>query len=306
MKSQLSGFVRKQGEYLLGNKWHALVHAMALALLPYTAWLSVAIIALVTLRKGWREGGWLIIPVMIAHVALSLTSLNAAIGLINTLLTFMPCYLAACALRSTISWRAVSCVFFMQAGLILVMVQLWFPDFVAAQYLYIQSAINEMQSDSVVMSFINDKTGVNQVILAGYFLGLQAVGVIFSATLSLMLARSVQSKLFNPGGFRQEMLMFRGDKIGFLLLAIVTIAAYQQSILAISMLPMLVLYFLIAGLSLSFNVLAKKRPLSSGVFILSTLILLPFIMLPVYVIFGSLDSLFNFRLYLSSDAGKTI
>ena len=102
------------------------------------------------------------------------------------------------------------------------------------------------------------------------------------------------------------MLTFRGDKVALLLLVGAFIAANQHNTIAISLLPVLMFYFLLAGLSLSFNVLAKHRPVSSMVLLIASLLILPFIMLPVYVIFGSLDSLFNFRLYLPSDAGKTI
>lgn len=303
---QLSGFIRKQGQFLLENKWHALAHAIVLALLPYTAWLSVAIIALVTLRRGGRDGGWLLIPVIIAHFALLLASTSPMISIVNTLLTFMPCYLAALVLRHTASWSAVAWYFFLQVIVIVLSLHVFMPDFIMAQYHYLQSVLHEMQADNALVALVHDNPGLNQQILASYLLGLQAIGVILSAISSLMLARSLQSQLFNPGGFRQEMLAFRGDKIGLLLLVVMVIAVRQQNMIAISILPTLMFYFLLAGLSLAFAVLAKQRPLSSIVLLGATLVLLPFIMLPVYVIFGSLDSLFNFRLYLPSRTGKPI
>ena len=302
----LSGFIRKQGQCMLENKWHALLHAVILALLPFTAWLSVAIIALVTLRKGWRDGVWLLVPVTMITFALSLVSMTATIAFINALLTFMPCFLAACVLRSTANWRAVAGLFFLQVIVVALLLQILMPDFIMAQYLYFQSLLRETQAENALLMFINDKTVSNQVIFASYLLGLQAVGVILSACLSLIFARSVQSQLFYPGGLKWEMLAFRGDKIGLVLLVVLLVSALQHSTLAMILLPMLITYFLLAGLSLSFNVLAKQRPRFTGVLLISTLFLLPFIMLPVYVIFGSLDSLFNFRLYLPSDAGKTI
>ena len=121
-----------------------------------------------------------------------------------------------------------------------------------------------------------------------------------------MLARSVQAQLFCPGGFKREMLTFRGDKIELLLLVILFIAANQQNVFAMSLLPILIFYFMLAGLSLSFNVLAKQRPLRLMVLSIASILLLPFVMLPVYVIFGALDALFNLRSYLLSNAGKTI
>ena len=304
--SWLNGFIRNQSQYLLENKRHAILHAMVLALLPYTAWLSVAVVALVTLRKGWRDGALLLVPAMMAYLALSLSSTTSMMALLNVLLVFVPTYLAACTLRLTTSWRAVAGVYFIQVVLAVLLLQLLMPEFIMAQFLFLQAAIREIQGESGLLALIDNKTGLNQTVLASYILGLQVVGVVFSAVLSLILARSLQSKLFYPGEFRREMLAFRGDKIGLLLLVCMFIAANQHNVIAISLLPILMFYFLLAGLSLSFNVLAKQRPLSLMILLIASLMVLPFIMLPVYVIFGSLDSLFNLRLYLPSDAGKTI
>ena len=218
----------------------------------------------------------------------------------------MPGYLAACVLRLTVSWRAVAGLFFLQVLVAVLLLHLFVPEFIMAQYVYLQSVLREVQTDNALLAFINDKTVSNQLVLASYFLGLQAVGVVFSASLSLACARFIQSQFFYPGGFRQEMLNFRGDKIGLLLLIILFIATSQQNVLAMSLLPMLIFYFLLAGLSLIFNIFAKQKPLRTLILLVATIVLMPFVMLPVYVIFGSLDSLFNFRLYLPTDAGKTI
>ena len=69
----LNGFIRKQGLLLLDSNRHAMLHAVTLALLPFTAWLSVVIIAFVTLRKGWRDGGWLLLPVIMVTFAVSVS-----------------------------------------------------------------------------------------------------------------------------------------------------------------------------------------------------------------------------------------
>lgn len=285
-----------------------MLHAMVLALLPYTAWLSVAIVALVTLRKSWREGALLLLPAMTAYFAFALTTTTTStpFAIVNSLLVFLPTFLAACTLRLTVSWRAVAGVFFLQVFLVLFVLRWLMPEFITAQFLFLQAALREMQGDDALLALINNKTGLSQAVLASFSIGLQAVGVVLSAVLSLILARQVQSKLFYPGEFRLEMLAFRADRAEFCILIGMFIAAYQQNILAMSLLPLLLFYFFLAGLSLSFNVLAKQRPMSSIILLIASLLLLPFVMLPVYVIFGSIDSLFNLRLYLCSDAGKTI
>ena len=304
--SWLSNLICKQGQLLLENERYAILHAVLLALLPYTAWLSVALVALMTLRKGWRKGVILLIPALCAYFALSCSSMTMNIALVNALLVFMPTYIGACVLRFSTSWRVVASAFFLQIMIAILLLQMYMPEFITAQYLYIQAALRELQSDSSLLALINSKSSQNQMILANYLLGIQAIGIVFSAGLSLLLARSIQSQLFCPGGFKQEMLAFRGDKIGFLLLVIVFVGASLQNALAMSLFPILLFYFMLAGLSLSFNVFAKHKPLSLILISIASLILLPFVMVPVYIIFGSLDSLFNFRLYLLSNAGKTI
>lgn len=302
----LKGLLIKQGQFLLSNERHATLHAVILALFPYTIWLSVAIVVLMTLRKGWRKGVLLLVPAISAYFVLSSSASPATIALINALFVFMPAYIAACILRVTTSWRAVASAFFIQIAIAVVLLQLYMPELIVAQYAYIQAALRELQSDSALLTLINNKTGLNQLVLGSYLLGLQAVGLVFSACISLMLARYVQSQLYYPGGFKREMLTFRGNRIELLLLVIIFIAANQQNVFAMSLLPILIFYFMLAGLSLSFNVLSKQRPVRLIILSIASLLLLPFIMLPVYVIFGSIDSLFNLRSYLLPEASKTI
>ena len=74
--------------------------------------------------------------------------------------------------------------------------------------------------------------------------------------------------------------------------------ANQGILIAMNLLPLLMMYFLLSGLSLGLTILASKKSLYAFVMLLLPLILLPYVMFPAYMVFGSLDSLFNFRLYL--------
>jgi len=297
--------IRNQAKILLGSYRHALLCAVVFALTPYTLWLSLSVVALVTLRRGWRDGGLVLLPVCGAHVMWSLMSMGSAMALLNTTCTFVPCYLAACALRYTASWRAVAGFFLMGMLVVALLLQVFMPDFIMTQFEYIRSAMRELQVNSTLLAYINDKNSLNRLLLANYLFGIQMVGVVTSAILSLMTARSIQSQLYYPGGFKQEMLAFRANKLALLLFVVVFVAANQQNVLAMNLLPALVFYFLFAGLSFGFQLLSKRKMVSSLVLLVVPIVFLPFVMLPVYVILGSLDSLINFRLYLPSDAGKT-
>ncbi len=302
--NRLSGFFRKQGQLMLDQPRYALTHAVVLAVLPYTAWLSVALIALITLRKGDAAGKKILVPALFAHFAISLISLSPTVATLNTLLTFVPCYLAACLLRSTASWRAVSACFFVLLVLSVLIVQYMAPNFIMAQFLFIKSVLHEAQADNAFLELINSKAGLSSEFLANYLFGVQAAGVGLSALLSLMLARSVQSQLYYPGGFRAEMLSFRGNRIGFLLLVILLFTAWQGNILAMNILPTLILYFLLAGLSLALTILGQRNSLGLFLLLVVPLMFIPFIMVPIYLIIGTLDSLLNFRSYLRPAAGK--
>lgn len=298
--------LRGQWAFLFKNKWHALGCALLTSIAPQTIWLSVTIIALITLRRGWQDGGWLMAPVMVVNLTVNLLNTTPTFALFNAVLLFVPCYLAAYLLRALESWQAVAWFFIMLVVLMAVIVQNMMPDFVLAQYQYFLKVLRELDPNGPLIGYIDHKPGMNQMIIASYCLGIQAVSLILSSLFSLLLARSIQSRLFYPGEFRQEMLRFRADKLGLLLLTLLVIAAWQQSLMAMSILPLLVFYFLLAGLSLSLNLMTKQKLKYSALILMVPLLFVPFIMLPVFVIFGSLDSLFNFRLYLPSKAAKTL
>jgi hypothetical protein len=304
--TRLSKLILKQGKLLLENKRYATFSAVLLAIGPHTAWLSLVVIALVTLRKGWRAGSFLLMPVLTVHLAISYASFTYSVNdaIANSLLTFLPCYLAACTLRFTTSWRMVSGVFFLQALLIVLLLQIFMPEFIMAQYMYLQAMIRETQPNSVLLSFLSDTNPVMQATLANSLLGIQIVLVVLLAATSLMLARLLQSQLFYPGGFKQELIMFRGNRIGSLMLVCIFVAAMQHNVVAINILPLLMLYFVLAGLSLCVHALEKKKSWMIVLMLITPVVLVPFVFIPVYIILGSLDTLFNFRLYLPSKAGN--
>lgn len=301
--SRLGDFLGKQGRFLLENDHVALVYIAILAVVPFAAWLSSAVIALITLRKGWSAGfKGLIVGVGIFSV-LSLLSMPFLPALITSTIAFLPCYLTAGVLHSTASWKVAGFVLVLQVLVALVLLHWFAPELIMNQYQYIAKMLKEMakeSSDSSLASLLNDQNALSQQIFANYFLGIQSVSIVLSSLISIGLARSVQSRIFYPGGFKQEMLSFRASGLGVILLVLAAVGAYKHDPLAISCLPILVMYYVAAGLSLGFSLFAKERGIGTFILLIVPLALLPFFMLPLYVAIGALDSLFNVRLYLSS------
>jgi hypothetical protein len=289
--------MQKHLHMMLTNWQYALLCTLILALFPYTSWLSVVSIAFITLRKGLRDGAMLVIPVAAAYFGCSLIVMSAGAAIINALVLFVPCFLAAYVLRVATTWQAVFSVFFVVIGVVSICIQLFAPEFVIAQYLYLESFLKETQADTAVVKLLAEAANINQAVIASYAFGLQMLSIIFSATMALMAARSIQSRLYNVGGFKQEILNFRAHKIGVLLLIVLFIAGCRQNMIAMMLLPAVILYFVLAGLSVSANILHRKNQ-RLLLLLLIPLILMPFVAVPFYSLLGLFEGLLNLRLYI--------
>lgn len=160
------------------------------------SWLSAAILALVTLRKGPAEGGyilaWAVLP---AGFVLAVLGDPTPLGLVagTTVL--------AMALRLTVSWPLTLCAasaLGVVTGLLILglattylqQLEAFFAEFFAN----LQQQLSQDGQDEVVL------TPPGAVTIAG-LLGL--VNAI-TCVLCLLLARWWQALLYNPGGFREE------------------------------------------------------------------------------------------------------
>ncbi|OGV30945.1 MAG: hypothetical protein A3E88_00770 [Legionellales bacterium RIFCSPHIGHO2_12_FULL_35_11] len=288
--------MQKYLQLFLTNKQFTLLCTLILALFPYTSWLAVVVIAFITLRNGWMNGLTILLPVALVYFACSLVGMPAVGAFVNMLALFFPCYFAACVLRMMTNWQAVFGLFFLMIALTSIFVQLLAPDFVVAQFLYLENFVKETQTDASVTKLLSDLSNINQTVVASYAFGLQILSIFFSATMSLMAARSLQSRLFNIGGFKQEMLSFRATKISIAVFIILLIAATRLNLIAMTLLPTVIVYFLLAGLSISASFVNRKNS-RLLLLLIVPLILAPFVSAPFYTILGLFDSVFNLRFY---------
>lgn len=289
-------FIIKHSKALLENKQQAILYAVILAILPFVSWLSVALVSLITLRKGAKSGFEVMLPALVVHSVPLMMLVPLESALINALVAYIPCYMAAICLRKTMSWQMVSGVFLFQAFIGFIAIQFLAPNFVTDQFAQFKSILMQYQE---YQHLVDDSTdGISSLILAQLFFGIQILSVIVSAIISLLFARSIQAKLFIPGGFKTEMLEFRGGKLSFLVLIAVSTASYYEMPFAINLLPLVLCYFLISGFNLAYFILAGKRQIRVFILLFLLVLLKPSFVLLTYIVFGSLDSLFNFRLYL--------
>ncbi|TAL58931.1 MAG: hypothetical protein EPN84_12150, partial [Legionella sp.] len=276
---RLGDLIVKQSKALLENKQHAILGAVVLSMLPFTTWLAVALVALVTLRKGGSHGFEVMLAALVFHSVPLMLILPLSSVLINTLITFVPAFIAAKVLRDRLSWPAVFGALFLQVALVCLSLQLLVPHFVIDQFNQFKTLLNQYPEYQQLMELSTE--GMSHIVLAQLFFGMQLFSVVVSATISLMCARSIQAKLFIPGGFREEVLAFRAGRLAFLVLLSVAIAAYYQSSVAINLLPMVLSYFILSGFGLAHFILGRKNQIR--VLILLVLLLL---VKPTFMVFA--------------------
>lgn len=289
-------FIIKQSKALLENKQQAILFAVLFSILPFASWLSVALVSLVTLRRGAKAGFEVMLPALVVHSVPLMMLVPLDSVLINTLVAYIPCYLGAITLRKTASWQLTLGMFLLLSMTGFLLIQVLAPDFVIEQFNQFKKLITQLQEYKQIVD--DSIEGLSVFILAQLFFGFQILSVLVSATVSLMCARSMQARLFMPGGFSRELQEFRSGKLAFLVLVGVSTGFYFEIPFAINLLPIILAYFLTSGFSLAVYTLARRKQIKVVILLLLLILLKPVFMLLAYVVFGVLDSLFNFRLYL--------
>ena len=290
-----NGIIERFARLLLENPNRTWIFTGLFALFPLTDWVALTITALVTLRLGWFIGG----RCLIAGVSLSICVAQMIGQLPEVLSTTIPAYLltyvAANLLREWASWEWVAILTIVSSVLIVLGVQGLAPSYMMDQYQAMLSLLNGLDQGNFITKSLGNIDAATHIKLESYFLSIKILGVIFSIMISLTLARSLQSSLYYPGGFRQEMLNFRANSIGVLLLLLTMLGAYYDNSICVSCVPIFFVYLMLAGISLMFNVLANKKKLVLYVALFLPMIVLPYIAFPIYVLFGSIDSIFHLR-----------
>lgn len=295
---RIGELILNQSRKVLESKRYAIFCAALLSVLPFASWLSVALVVLVTLRKGGKLGFEVLIPALVIHSVPLLMLVPVESALVNTLIAYLPCYFAAIVLRKNANWQAVAGVFFLQAFIAFVLVQLLIPDFAVVQFTQFKMMLSHY--DEYQHFIENSFKGISSWDLAQLFFGIQILSVVVSSLISLFFARFIQAKLFVPGGLKVELADFRGGKLAFIVLLATSVATYNELAFALNLLPFVLGYFLLAGFNLIYCVLARKLHFKAFILLFLLIMLQPTFILFAYIVFGLLDSLFNFRLYLPS------
>lgn len=302
--------MKKLGEYLLANNMRAAIVALLCALAPLIqlpgGFIAAVIVGLVTLRKGAKAGLFVVAFAILPAISL-LVSQGFEYGVFYTLfmrsaLIWM-CVLVwvfALILRRWNSWILVLETMALIGVIAVLVIHASVPD-LKQDWINFLMHFYKGFSISSSMQIPSGKTADSVYQVVPFATGSAAFLLFFGMFLLLLLARWWQSVIFLPGGFRQEFIQIRVHRIAAILLVIATIGMFGQPAWLMDVYPVLLLPFMVAGLSVVHHLANKRRQM---IFLLIAvyiaLVLLYFVAiavlsLAVLSLVGFIDSWSNFR-----------
>jgi len=276
------------------NRRNAILLALIFAVIPLMGWVADIIMALITLRKGAKEGAIVLAWIMLPSVLLAFHG-YPQILLYNALAGSVITYCFALVLRHSASWTDV-----LQAAVILGVIEIvalhvvvpnldadWSRELLKyfdmiRQQLMLQAANGDMQQWA----------GMIGKVITGF-----QITFLFIYNLTILgLARYVQARLYNPAGLRPELYNIRLGLILILIFFLVVLGSLLGSDIAIDCLFLALMPFLVAGISLVYCMAALMK--ISGFWFIGfyglLILFFPYCALALSAL-ALADSWFNFR-----------
>lgn len=280
--------MRGLAEYIMrGRKEATLVVAIAAAI-PLLFWFSAAALALVILRRGLSEA----MPVLVWGVLPAVAW--AMVGDLTPLLVILGSAGLAILLRQRSDWARVVTV----AAPLGVVYALLLLAMLNAPLQELAGQIRDMLPEMLAgMSGGLNETDTAQLgeLLVPLLAGLMGAVHALMALVSLMIARSWQARLYNPGGFREEFHQLRLTPLVAIVLLALTLIGPQWSELALVS-PIASVPLLLAGIALIHGIVGL-RGLSTA-WLVALYVLFVFVaqlIYPLIMFLALVDSLFDFR-----------
>jgi len=285
----------------------ALLSVAALMLPPFS-YLASGVIVLSTLRMGPKEG----IRIVLATTALFTLIAGVLLGGVFVsglffISSWLPMYGASLVLGYTRS-LAISLLAAAGLGLLLVLgVYLFIPD-PSMWWQAMMAPFVETLEQQASWQFDKAQTQAIVLKLSGMMTGFMAAGLSLNIMLGLLLGRSWQAKLYNPGGFASEFQQLQLGKSAALFtvfVMVITATPFGDSITVLrECLPVLLVMFTLQGLSVVHAIVNQQKRRS---FWLVAVYVLLIVMMPqmavLLTMIGVLEQWFNFR-RLSKGSGE--
>lgn len=286
-------------EFVLKKPANAAGIALICALITFMTWLAAVVIGLVTLRKGLKSGFLLLPWAILPDIALAINQqvpLNWLV--LDAFLSYLVPFIFAGLLRYTTSWQMVITIAVGISLLILPVIIELYPHYPTQ----LIAKLNEVVASQDNLAWRDAWQSANMqrqlALFSKLALGIYATVMIMTSLVNLAIARALQSALFNPGAFKEELLRFKLHKLWLLpLIASLTAWWMSGSLLFENASIILSLPFMLAGLSLLhwfFYLTSRWR-----IFIMLTSYLFIVVFTPIslllLMLLGCADLLFNMR-----------
>jgi len=276
-------------KWVMGGRLAAFVTAVILAFVPGLGWASATPVALVILRKSMAEAVWpLAGALLVATLAHWRAGDPSQLGIV---LAAVVASLVLAHVRS-LCWALLSVT--AASALYMVLLLSLAPAHIADLVSLLQPRFDEflaqMQQAEPGLDSTFGQLDIRQVLIEG-MVWLVTAG----ATAALLLARWLQARLYNPGGFRQEFHALRLSPVVAAVLALMLLLG-QASADARLVLSCVAIPMLLAGLALVHGVLGVKR--NNGpllVFFYVALVFTSWLGAVVLVLAAVVDSFVDFR-----------
>lgn len=284
-------------DFIMRGRLQAILLAAATAMLSFMfAPLSVvssAVIALVTLRLGGKEGLLILAAASLAAVVMTLVlPVNALAVPLYAALIWLPVWLIAIVLREGRHFSLA-----VEIAVLLGIVG------VVGYYLYTSdpaSLWRQVLPRMMPPSAPPEKVRQVLEVLPLYMTGIAAAGSVLGILLGLLLGRWWQALLYNPGGFRKEFLSLSAQpRIAVAGLAIIVLAFAgfgKLSETAWNIAVLFLVFYSLIGIAVLHTLFSKMNIANLAIpMFYITLVLIPHTAVPLVSLVGLADTWLNLR-----------
>lgn len=281
------------GEFIMRSRRNAGLLALVFALLPFFNWLSVIIMALVTLRRGAKEGLVILFCVLLPSIVWVLYTKNETI-LLNIVIGATAIWIMASVLHKTHNWSRVLILGAFIGSVIIVLLHNYIPDMNAWWQQKMLASLQKVGKEIPINSSA-EFANIKQISVVAT--GLQASAILLIDLVWLVIARYWQSMLYNPGKLRPELHNIRLPRWTTFAVAMMFLFAWLSKLpMLIDMLPLWLLIFAVTGLSVIHSIVAARKMSWMWLVVLYAMLFfsLPYMIVALAMVAMS-DSWFNVR-----------
>ncbi|CBL45968.1 hypothetical protein HDN1F_23850 [gamma proteobacterium HdN1] len=267
-------------QWIMASPFNAVLATLLLGFSGIFGWAVAVPATMAGLRHGLRAG---VLPLA---VALAVAALHWSQGDLTLMGTVVATWCGGWALGASRSWPVTLLITVGTSAIFVVFMQTVGSSQLVKLFEQYQQVIGSLNPDDAVAL-----KGIPQAL----FLQLMGIWVAMSAVIALFVARSMQARLYNPGGFRQE---FHGLRMipSLSALCVAPLLLIQLWPDAEAAAGLFLIPLLLAGIALVHGIIGRKKLGSAPLVVMYLgLVLIAPVVTPVLLLVALADSFFDFR-----------